>query len=244
MFPNLPELERCIAGPLRSVGLISVGALFALAGCASESLFQSSFNSNAIGAPPSATQAVGTVQVEGAPGSVVIVPPVRNSSERWVQITRASVANNQAPISAMQGNFARTYADGSYGFLGVLFIPSRSGLASVEFDTGPSGGRPSTSFLHLDFLQSGAVRFDDDSSVTFGHFPHDQYFTLSVRIDVTSTTAVAGVTLFGTGTSGGTFSYPIRRPRFARQYGAIRLWMGYPWTGSFAATDLIVTRNR
>jgi hypothetical protein len=184
------------------------------------------------------------VQVSGAPGSVVIVGPVPNSSEQWVQISRASVANNQAPISTMQGNFAKTYADGSYGFLCALFIPSGSGLASVEFDTSPSGSPPSTSFLHLDFLQNGTVRFDDDPGVTFGGFPHNQFFTLSVGMDVTSTTAVAHVTLFGTGTSGGTFDYTIKQPNFARQYGAIKLWMGYPWTGSFDATDLLVTRKK
>src|ERR1700758_1136946 len=145
------------------IGLIAAGALFG--GCASETLFQSSFNSNAIGAPPAATQAVGTVQVSGAPSSVVIVGPVPNSNERWVQISRASVANNQAPISVMQGNFAKTYPDGSYGFLGALFIASGSGLASVEFDTSPFGSPASTSFLHLDFLQNGTVRFDDNPGV-------------------------------------------------------------------------------
>jgi hypothetical protein len=174
----------------------------------------------------------------------VIVGPVPNSNERWVQISRASVANNQAPISVMQGNFAKTYPDGSYGFLGALFIASGSGLASVEFDTSPFGSPASTSFLHLDFLQNGTVRFDDNPGVTFGGFPHNQFFTLSVGIDVTSTTAVAHVTLFGTGTSGGTFDYTIKQPNFARQYGAIKLWMGYPWTGSFDATDLLVTRKK
>jgi hypothetical protein len=239
----LVDLVWRIARPLRRVGPICVGALIGLDGCASETLFQSSFKSNTIGAPPSATQAVGTVQVSGAPGSVVIVGPVPNSSEQWVQISRASVANNQAPISTMRGNFAKTYPDGNYGFLGALFIPSGSGLASVEFDTSPFGSPPSTSFLHLDFLQNGTVRFDDNPGVTFGGFPHNQFFTLSIGIDVTSTTAVAHVTLIGTGTSGGTFDYTIKQPNFARQYGAIKLWMGYPWTGSFDATDLLVTRK-
>ncbi len=224
--------------------LAAAGALLALAGCASETLFQSSFNSNAVGSPPSPTQAVGTAQVSGDPGSVVIVGPVPNSSENWVKITRASVANNQAGISTFLGNFSKTYSDGTYGFLGVIFIPTGSGLASVEFDTSPFGSPPSTSFLHLDFLQNGTVRFDDDPGVTFGTFPHDRFFTLSVGMDITSTTAVAHVTLFGTGTSGGTFDYNIKQPNFARQYGAIRLWMGFPWTGSFDMTDLVVTRKK
>jgi hypothetical protein len=223
--------------------LAVAGALLALAGCASETLFQSSFNSNAVGLPPSPTQAVGTVVVSGDPGSVVIVGPVPNTNENWVKISRASVANNQAAISTFQGNFSKTYSDGTYGFLGVMFIPSGSGLASVEFDTSPFGAPPSTSFLHLDFLENGTVRFDDDPRVTFGTFLHDQFFTLSVGMDVTSTTAVAHVTLFGTGTSGGTFDYAIKQPNFARQYGAIQLWMGYPWTGSFDMADLVVTHK-
>jgi hypothetical protein len=240
----LGEFPACIASPWQRVRLLAAaGALLALAGCASETLFQSSFKSNAVGSPPSPTQAVGTVQVSGDPGSVVIVGPVPNSSENWVKISRASIANNQAAISTLQGNLSKTYPGGTYGFLGAIFIPSGSGLASVEFDTSPFGSPPSTSFLHLDFLQSGTVRFDDDPSVTFGTFPHDQFFTLSVGMDVTSTTAVAHVTLFGTGTSGGTFDYNIKQPNFARQYGAIKLWMGFPWTGSFDMTDVLVTRK-
>lgn len=240
------EFPRRIPSSLwRHVRLLAAAGVFlALAGCASETLFQSSFNANPVGSPPSPTQAVGTAQVSGDPGSVVIVGPVPNSNENWVKIARASVANNQAGISTFQGNFSKTYSDGTYGFLGAIFIPSGSGLASVEFATSPFGSPSSTSFLHLDFLENGTVRFDDDAGVTFGTFPHDQFFTLSVGIEVTSTTAVAHVTLFGTGTSGGTFDYNIKHPNFARQYGAIKLWMGFPWTGSFNMTDLLVTRKK
>ena len=71
-------------------------------------LFQSSFSSNAVGLPPSPTQAVGSVEVSGDPGSVVIVGPVPNSNESWVKITRASVANNQAGISTFLGKFSKT----------------------------------------------------------------------------------------------------------------------------------------
>jgi hypothetical protein len=44
MTHYLLELVRRIARPLRRVGLISAGALLGLGGCASETLFQSSFN--------------------------------------------------------------------------------------------------------------------------------------------------------------------------------------------------------
>ena len=51
----------------------------------------------------------------------------------------------------------------------------------------------------------------------------------------------AHIALFGTGTSGST-DYTIMAPvQFVQQFGAIRIWMGYPWTGYFGATDLLVT---
>jgi hypothetical protein len=237
------EFPRLVALMWRHIRRLAVaGALMGLAGCASETLFQSSFNSSAVGSQPSPTQAVGTVEISGDPGGVVIVGPVPNSTEHWVKITRPSVANNQAGISTLMGNFSKSYPDGKYGFLGAIFIPSGSGLASVEFDTGPFGSPPSTSFLHLDFLENGQVRFDDNPDVTFRTFAHDQFFTVSVAMDVTSTSAIAHVTLLGDGTSGGTFDYSIKQPSFARQFGAIKLWMGFPWTGSFDMTDLLVTR--
>ncbi len=30
----------------------------------------------------------------------------------------------------------------------------------------------------------------------------------------------------------------------AHQFGAIRVWMGFPWTGSFDATQIVVTRQK
>jgi hypothetical protein len=223
--------------------MASIALSTLLAGCASETLFQSSFNSNAIGSPPATTQAVGTARVvEGAPGSVVIVGPVPGSSENWVRVSRASVANNLAPITVLEGDFSRVGGEGTYGFLAALFIPSGSGLATVEFDTSPSGSPASTGFLHLDFLQDNTVRVNDDPGVTFGTFPRDRFFTLSVGLDIAASSAVAHLALFGTGTSG-SMDFTIPSVNLARQYGAIRLWMGFPWTGSFSATDIVVTRR-
>ena len=100
----------------------------------------------------------------------------------------------------------------------------------------------SGSFLHLDFLQDNTVRINDDPNLTFGTFPRDQFFTLSVNLEITPQSAVAHMALFGTGTSG-TMDFTIPSLNLARQYGAIRLWMGFPWTGSFDATDILVTRQ-
>jgi hypothetical protein len=216
-----------------------------LAGCASETIFQSSFNTQSPGAVPSAAQATGTAQVSGDPGSVVIAGPVPGSNENWVRISRANAQQSQ--VSTFQGTLSKTPGLGNYSFLGVLFIPSGSGLASVEFDTGAFGSPASTSFLHLDFTQENRVRINDtnDADHIWGSFPRDQFFTLSVNLEITTTSAVAHMTLLGTGTSGNKdFTIPSPFNNFSQQFGQIRVFMGFPWTGSFDATDLLVTHRK
>jgi hypothetical protein len=229
--------SRMLAGMATAAGLVLLG------GCASETLFRSSFNSQAPGQVPSTTQTVGTANVSADPGGVIIDGPVPGSSENWVRIGRTNAQHSA--IAVFQGDFAKTYPAGTYNFLGALFIPSGTGLASVEFDTGPSGGPPSTSFLHLDFTTDNNVRINDDPDNTWGIFPRNQVFTLSVSLEVTSTSAIAHMALFGTGASGTRdFTIPAPFSNFARQFGAIKVWMGFPWSGSFDATDLIVTRRK
>ena len=219
----------------------ALAMLLGLGGCASETLFQSSFNTQAPGVVPSATQATGTAQVFGDPGSVVIAAPVGGSSENWVKISRANAQTSQ--VSTFQGVLSKTPGAGDYGFLGAFFIPSGAGLASVEFDTGPVGAPALTSFLHLDF-KDNLVRINDDDGNTWGTFPRDQVFTLSVNFEITSNSAVAHMALFGTGASGTKdFTIPSPFSSFAQQFGAIRVFMGFPWTGSFDATDLLVTHR-
>jgi len=238
--PNVSASYRR-SGLRRLACAASAALAMVMAGCASETLFQSSFNSNSVGAPPAAAQAVGTIRVAGAPGSVVIVGPVPNSTANWVRISRA--AGNEVPITTMEGIFSQFRGEGSYGFLGALFIPSGSGLATVEFDTTPQGSPASAGFLHLDFMQNNTVRINDDPNLTFGTFPRDQFFTLSVGLDISASSAIAHMALFGTGASG-SFDYTIPLLNLARQYGAIKLWMGFPWSGSFDATDILVTRKK
>jgi hypothetical protein len=48
----------------------------------------------------------------------------------------------------------------------------------------------------------------------------------------------AHVALLGAGATGSA-DYTITGP-FVQQFGGIRVWMGYPWTGSFYATELLV----
>jgi hypothetical protein len=217
-----------------------------LMGCQSETLFQSSFNSNAVNAPPSPNQLVGTVSVAGETGSVVVVPtPPNATSDQWVRISRQS--KNTSPISTMMGSLAHLRGPGTYGFLAVLYIPSTSGLASLDFQEVNLTPTPQ-SFLHLDFVSTNPanemVRINDqnDQKSLFGTFPGDHPFTVSVNLEINPTSPVAHVQLFGTGASG-TADIPLTPASFAQQFGAVTFWMGFPWTGSFDVTDIVVTHK-
>jgi hypothetical protein len=231
----------------RILAVVPVGLLFVLTGCGSVTLFQSSFNS-AVGAPPTTAQATGTVAVSGATGSVVVTSPPPNATGNWVKISRAN--SQGAPISNLTCNLSQPPQNGSYSFLSVLFIPKGSGLATLEFDTGPSAGPPLAGFLHLDFgdfSQPNTVRLNDDNSQLFGTFPRDQFFTVAVNLNIGSSTATATINLYGSGASGTkdvnivNGVTPLSLPQ---QFGAVKFFMGYPWSGSFDASDILVTRKR
>jgi hypothetical protein len=218
----------------------SLLAMF-LTGCGT-SVFVSSFNTNPVGGPPSANQATGTVQVSGGPGAVTIVSAPPNNNGNWAQIARRGP---QDQIATMQCNFAKFQQDGTYGMLAVMYIPSNSGLATVEFDTTPQGAPPSQGFLHLDFTQDNSVRINDDDSRKFGHFPRDQAFTLSANLVISSSAATAHIDLLGAASGSQDINLVTSTtPLFlARQFGAVKLFMGFPWTGSFDTTDIVITRK-
>ena len=62
-----------------------VAVILSLVGCASETLFQSGFNTSPLNGPPAFTQTVGTATTGG---SVVIVDQTTNPLEHWVRISR------------------------------------------------------------------------------------------------------------------------------------------------------------
>lgn len=249
--------------PTLTPGLLLFGLL--LTGCNSVTVFQSGFNSNSVGAPPAHNQTVGTIDVvSGAPGSVVVVSAPPGATENWVQIQRTGQG---APISVMQCNFSQFQPNGSYTLTAELFIPSGSGLATVEFDTSPFGAPPSIGFLHLDFgdfiitdstgthVRPNSVRINDmnDNAHIFGSFQRGQFFNFTANLQITSTGATATFNLFGTGASG-VYPDPAGSPfsivsntsplSLIQQFGAVRFWMGFPWNGSFDTTDIIVTRKK
>lgn len=221
--------------------LVAPLLLMTLGGCASETLLQTNFDATPSGQPPAHTQPVGTVDVDGAPGSVVVIDSPAPPSGKWVKITRPG---RDSGIAGLQGKFSQFRGEGTYNFSAVLLVPSGSGLATVQFEAFGQAVGDVSSFLHLDFTQDNRVRIDDDEGTKFGTFPRDQPFIVQVTLNITATAQTAHVVLAGAGASG-IADYtilPAFRP-MAQQFGAIRVWMGFPWTGSFDATNIVVTRS-
>jgi hypothetical protein len=227
--------------------------LLALAGCATETIFQSSFNASPVGTLPAVTQATGTAASSGAPGAVVIDGPLGTSNENWVRVSRPS--EDAAPIGVFEGDFSGTRGDGHYGLLTVLIVSSdivgnnaqnqNNGSASVDLRPRPP---QFPAVLHLDFLPrhppGQMIRFNDDPNRTCGTFPVDQPFTLSIGIDVSGADATASVALLGAGVASDNCT-TIALPNSLRDpLGALQLWMGWPWRGHFDATDIVVTYKK
>ena len=219
-----------------------LAACLLLTGCG-ETLFQSNFDSTAANQPPSHTQQVGTANIFGeAPSSVLVVQAPASPSGKWVQISRPNT-QPPAPVVGLQGNFSQFRADGVYTFTATLFMPSGSGLATIQFEPFNQPADTLTNFLHIDFTQDNQVRIDDNESTKFGSFPRDQPFLVQVTLDINAS-PTAHIVLSGAGASGQA-DYTIV-PAFrtlARQFGAIRIWMGFPWTGRFEATNIVVKRQ-
>jgi hypothetical protein len=230
-----------VARRARGLAPLACLASIALGGCASKTLFQSNFDPTLVGQPPAQAQAVGTAHADGPAGSVVVIDAPVAPSGKWVQITRA---NAQAGVAGLQGNFSEFRGAGSYTFSTDLYIPAGSGLATVQFEAfGQPVGQP-LGFLHLDFTQDNRVRIDDIESTSFGSFQRDQPFILQVTLNINASAPTAHVVLAGAGASG-VADYAIQPALrlLAQQFGAVRLWMGFPWTGHFDATTIVVTRQ-
>jgi hypothetical protein len=210
------------------------------AACSSETLFQSNFDSTPDNQPPAHVQQVGTSNVDGPPGSVIVVPPPVTPSGKWVQISRAGV---QSPVAGLQANFSDFRGDGDYTFSATLFIPAGSGIATIQFEPFNQPANTLKNFMHLDFTQDNHVRIDDDEDTEFGTFPRGQPFIVQVTLAISAFSS-AHVVLSGAGASGQadlSIVPPFRA--MARQFGAVRAWMGFPWVGSFQVTNIAVTRR-
>jgi hypothetical protein len=219
------------------IAAIAAIAAIQLSGCAmSETLFQSNFDPTPIGQPPAQMQAVGTATVFG--DITVDKPP--GLSQKFMQVVSLSPADS----SGMQGNFAHARGDGTYDFSATLVLPPGAGGATIQFE---AFNQPVTSiarFLHLDFLANDHVRIDDVPSTEFGTFPRNQPFIVQVRLTILPTTATAHIVLGGAGATGEA-DRTIQSPflPMTHNFGAVRLWMGFPSTGKFYATNIVASRR-
>lgn len=220
-------------------GLLVVLAFFT--GCATETLFKSNFNPTPVNHPPAHVQAVVTANVHGPAGSVIVVLPPVTPSGKWVEVIRPNV---QSPAAGLQGNFSQFGGDGEYTFSATLLIIVGNGVATIQFEPFNQPVGTLTSFLHIDFMPDNRVRIDDKDVTFFGSFPRNQPFIVQVTLKINAAAATAKIVLSGAGATGQA-DYgiiPALLP-MARQFGAVRMWMGFPWTGAFDATNIIVTRK-
>jgi hypothetical protein len=201
-----------------------VGSMLSLlAGCASQTLFQSNFDTP-LGQPPAQVQAVGTAGTFGPAGGEVIVPSPVGTGGRWLQVNRTT------GDTGMQGVFSQFLGDGTYTFDATMFMPSGTDVASISFEPANAPlGTPFQNFMHLDFMPGNTIRIDDitDTNLTF---PRDQPFLVQVTLQIGAPKST---------------DYTVLPPFQAasREFGAIRLWMGFDHHGPFDATNVVVTRR-
>lgn len=227
---------------LKQYGFVWVSVLmFFLTSCSNETLFKSDFDSTPVNDPPAHTQPIGTINIDGPGGAVKVVASPIDASGRWVQVTRA---NGQQSVSGVQCNFSKFIGDGKYTFSSLMFIPTGSGLVTIQFEPFGQPVGTLTNFLHIDFTQDNKVRIDDNDDTKFGEFPRNQSFIVQVTLDINATEPKVNIVLSGAGASGEK-DYSILPPfrTLAHQFGAVRLWMGFPWTGSFDANTIVVTHQ-
>jgi hypothetical protein len=220
-------------------GITLLVCCWLLAGCAGETVFQSDFAKFGDHIPPIGNQKVGTTAVDPVSDQYVF----STGADGNVWISRADHVE-PVPRAALVCNFSQFKGDGTYVFSTILYMRTGTGAATIQFEP---FNQPVTSygdgFLHLDLMPDNTVRIDDNNATKFGTFPRDQHFILQVTLKI-NPTPTARILLSGAGASGQT-EYNILPPYVsrARQYGAIRLWMGSPWTGFFTAANIVVKRD-
>ena len=207
--------------------------------CTSTTVLLANFKNDNIGSPPAAAQPTGTVSVNNGSGLITVVaaPVSTLPSNKWALISHPA---QPAPETTLTGRLTQT-GPGNYGMLCSMHIPANSGVVSVQFES----ANPIGSFMHLDFMEAGDLRIDDDDNLRFGQFPRDKNFVLSVKLDITTTTATVEFNLLGDGASGNKIVNV--KPLFlnvAKQFGAVKFWIGYQHNASFFVDDIVITRKK
>lgn len=224
------------------MALYVLGAMFLLlSGCKSSTVLLANFKNDSVGSPPASAQPTGTVTVKSGSGTIQVVsaPAVGMPANNWCMISHPLV---QTDPTELTGNFTQ-FGLGNYGILASLHIPKGSGVVTVQFEASSQSPLPFGPFLHVDFMPEGDVRIDD-SNVRFGSFPRDENFVLSVSLVITQTSATAEISLLG-GNASGSINTTVQSNvlPLARQFGAVKFWVGFQHNGTLFVDDIIVTRK-
>jgi len=186
---------------------------------------------------PKAT--VGTLSVEPNDGTVnVILTPLPGvQATKWIRIGFPATR----PRSSVKGRFSRFDGPGLYTITATMFIRGGTDIVTLQFEPENAGPLDYLHFMHLDFMPEGDVRIDDGPR--FGHYSKDKVFNLRVNLIITSSAAMARITLSGPGAVGSTdYTLPRQSLVFGNRFNAIRFWLTFG-QGQFFVDDILVTRR-
>jgi len=221
------------------LGAPLLGVPLLLTSCTTETLLNATFDAEPIGGPPASSQPTGTVATLPGAGSVTVVAsPVASDTGHWVRIAHPSAPS---PETSMKCSLSSFGGDGQYTVAASLFIPSGAGLATLQFEAFAQPVDSFLNFLHLDFMTDNTVRIDDGPT-SFGSFQRDQLFSIVISLTIGASGASATISLFGAASGSLTVNVDPSLLNVARQFGALRFWMGFQWTGFFDVTDVTVLR--
>ncbi len=232
-FNSLGQLKKGISGLLLFLPVIIFG------GCSDTVVFQSDFQSTPTGQPPG-VQKVGTISLLN-PGNVKVIEPPVEPSDKWIQIVGPS---DISYVTGAQCNFSRSYTGGTYNFTAYFFLPSNSGVATVQFVSFAQSISDFSGFLHIDFMEDNTIRIDDIAATVFGTFPRDKVFVLSVILKPDGSQVKAKISLSGNEASGSK-DYTILTPFLgaALNFGGVRFWKPFPSPGVYDVTNIVITRK-
>jgi hypothetical protein len=209
-----------VSAKKRIVGFSMLGVLLLVSGCTTQTIFQSSFNSNPnrVGAPPAGHQAVGTITVDSRPGSVLVVapPPGDTKNENWVQLSTAKTSLTGASMTCLTSQAVALNSGVSVSFLANLYIPSGNTVPIMILSQMTPNGVVTNQFLQLTFWQNNSVKMSYDTlyngvllSTNIGTFPRNQIFSIEVVVHIINPTSTTVSTqLLGTGASGSVLNTP------------------------------------
>lgn len=223
------------------LGLPLIAAPAWLSGCGAETLLSCSFNQDALNQLPAAQQTVGTVAVAQGNGKVIVAAsPAGETDDHWLSIQHPAFND----VTSVQCRFVSFGGEGQYTATARLFIPvTDGGTPTLQFEGFTQPLNDLQSFLHLDFQANGTVRVNDDPALVFGSYQRGQIISVLVTLNITATQATASISLLGAANGTLDITIPTFFLNLARQFGALRVWMGANFRGSFFVDDLSVIRS-